>query len=132
MIQCKGNASTCITKDRLIYFTTFTWEKEYFDQNQSLISKTSLAAGQHNFKFEYILPIDLPSTFTGQSGKICYTMRATLKYIGILSFERSENVDVEFTVISSLDLNRINALSVNAQTHNFKNDRRPTIAFVSL
>lgn len=120
MIRCKGNASACRT----------TWEKKYFDHNQSLISKTSLAAGQHSFPFEYILPIDLPSTFTGQSGKIYYTMRATLKYIGVLSFKRSESVDVEFTVISSLDLNRIVALRVNdRRPPNFRNDRRPPITF---
>lgn len=80
----------------------------YFDQNQYLLgsnqsTEINLFAGVHTYPFEFILPKEIPSTFKGKFGYVRYTIKAALKFKR--KFE--QEVEIEFIVITNVDLDRI-------------------------
>ena len=60
-----------------------------------------LTADNHSIPFEYQLPRDLPSTFSGRWGQIKYVVKAKLQRPWKFDIER----EIEFTVKAVVDLN---------------------------
>ncbi|XP_063688232.1 arrestin domain-containing protein 17-like [Bolinopsis microptera] len=61
-----------------------------------------LQAGRHNLPFSIALPINLPSTFIGDHGRVQYNL--TVKIDDFLM--TIANIDIDVTVVSLLDLNQ--------------------------
>eukprot|EP00116_Pleurobrachia_bachei_P004158 sb/3464420/ len=63
--------------------------------------KTSLQAGVHDFPFSITLPVNLPSTFVGDFGRVVYVLSAKIDR----PWKRDEHVRTYLTILSVYDLN---------------------------
>ncbi|GJQ78381.1 hypothetical protein Trydic_g22207 [Trypoxylus dichotomus] len=87
---------------------TYYGEHEYFDEKMYLIGSSDgesfeLTAGEHNYKFEYNLPIGLPTSFDGPLGNVTYTITAVID----VPWDIDDDVQTKLQVISPIDLNKV-------------------------
>ncbi|KRT79950.1 hypothetical protein AMK59_8240, partial [Oryctes borbonicus] len=64
-------------------WVTYFGEHVYFDEQTYLIGSSDgesfeLLAGEHNYKFEYNLPIGLPTSFDARLGSVAYIIKAVI------------------------------------------------------
>lgn len=64
--------------------------------------------GEHNYKFEYALPLGLPTSFKGEIGSIIYTIKAVLD----MPWGIDDEVETRIQVVSPIDLNKMEHLKV--------------------
>ncbi|XP_063687098.1 arrestin domain-containing protein 17-like [Bolinopsis microptera] len=64
--------------------------------------KSKLPAGGHNFPFSITLPMNLPSTFIGDHGRVLYLFKCNIDR----PWKRDNNLHLYITVVSLLDLNQ--------------------------
>ena len=57
--------------------------------------------GEHNFHFEFTLPKNLPSTYSGRWGAVRYSVKSVLERPWKFDIER----EYEFTLTANMDLN---------------------------
>lgn len=62
---------------------------------------SELCSGEHNFKFQYNLPIGLPTSFEGNFGKIYYSATAVID----IPWKINETVEAKLEIWSPIDLN---------------------------
>ncbi|XP_059473871.1 arrestin domain-containing protein 17-like isoform X2 [Neocloeon triangulifer] len=83
---------------------TFSAEEVYFENKFVAFGgggDQTLNPGEHMYPFNYVLPINLPSSFEGEFGHVRYTVRAVLDR----PWKFDQEAKAAFTVISPLDLN---------------------------
>ncbi|XP_059158636.1 arrestin domain-containing protein 3-like [Physella acuta] len=112
-IRFKGKAKAKWTQPvgELNRNTNVVVREPYFDQTFMLMGVApplvqidqELPRGLHNFRFNYQLPLGLPSSFKVYDGKVEYLAVCYLMWPGSLN----KKLKVPFTIIGFLDLNRI-------------------------
>lgn len=113
MIQIKGEA-TVSWEDESGRNPPFRADETYIDVTQCLLESPGgdsieLGKGDHQFVINYILPVNLPSSFIGKFGSITYVVKATLKEakrFGLSTMITSE----PFLVLRRLDLSQEESL----------------------
>lgn len=106
-------------------------EREYFDEILYLVGENNglyykilmkeiwivenligesfeLLPGEHNYKFEYALPLGLPTSFKGEIGSVIYTIKAVLD----MPWGIDDEVETRIQVVSPIDLNKMEHLKV--------------------
>ena len=73
--------------------------------NKSIIHTGEILEGQHDFPFEFELPMDLPCSFEGRYGQIRYYVEAKLDRSGIFKSHKRQRKYI--TVLSLVDLNKM-------------------------
>ncbi len=114
LVQIKGEATVSWEDEGSRHPQTYRADETYIDVTQSLLKapsgeSTSLEKGRHRFPLEYILPMNLPSSFIGKFGSITYVVKATLKEdkkFGLSTLITSE----PFLVLRCLDISKDPAL----------------------
>nr|XP_014342090.1 PREDICTED: arrestin domain-containing protein 1 isoform X2 [Latimeria chalumnae] len=79
-------------------------EEKYFSSTLTLADKGSLPTGEHNFPFQFILPVTAPTSFEGRFGKIFYQIRATIE---TPRFCKNYKAQKGFYILNLLNLNEI-------------------------
>lgn len=85
----------------------FTGDHKYFDYRIILVEepeKFKIPPGLHSYRFQYILPMEIPASIEGVHGHVRYTVKANIDIPWGLDITRTEQV----TVVPYVDLNRIN------------------------
>jgi hypothetical protein len=68
-----------------------------------------LEAGEHVYPFNYSLPHQLPSTFNGKHGKICYIAKVKIN----IPWKKNIEKEIMFEIFSSINLNDDPSLAVS-------------------
>ena len=113
LAQIKGEA-TVSWEDEGRNPLTYRADETYIDVTQNLLTappgeSQTLEKGRHKFALEYVLPMNLPSSFIGKFGSITYVVKATLKEdkkFGLSTLITSE----PFLVLRRLDISKDEAL----------------------
>lgn len=79
-------------------------EEQYFNSTLSVADKGTLAAGEHNFPFQFVIPAAAPTSFEGPFGKIIYRVRAV---IDTPRFSKDHKAHKPFYLLNLLDLNDV-------------------------
>ncbi|CAD5115814.1 DgyrCDS4754 [Dimorphilus gyrociliatus] len=111
-VQIKGEASVSWEDSSR---ETVRADEVYIDLTYDVTKTTpgiplALQKGKHKFPLEYVLPLNLPSSFIGKYGSITYVVKATLKedkQMGMSTTITSE----PFLVLRHLDINSEESLS---------------------
>ncbi|KAK9695266.1 Arrestin (or S-antigen), N-terminal domain [Popillia japonica] len=90
-------------------------EREYFDEILYLVGENNgesfeLLPGEHNYKFEYALPLGLPTSFKGEIGSVIYTIKAVLDMPWDMPWGIDDEVETRIQVVSPIDLNKMEHL----------------------
>lgn len=117
LAQIKGEA-TVSWEDEGRNPLTYRADETYIDVTQNLLTappgeSQTLEKGRHKFALEYVLPMNLPSSFIGKFGSITYVVKATLKEdkkFGLSTLITSE----PFLVLRRLDISKDEALTQQA------------------
>ncbi|XP_054613285.1 arrestin domain-containing protein 1b [Dunckerocampus dactyliophorus] len=99
-VNCKGSCgiSTKVTD------ASWTLEEQYLNSTLSIASKGTLAAGEHNFPFQFLIPAAAPTSFEGPFGKIVYSVRAA---IDTPRFAKDYKAQRPFYLLNLLNLNEV-------------------------
>ncbi|XP_030625520.1 arrestin domain-containing protein 1b [Chanos chanos] len=84
--------------------TSWMAEEQYFSSMLSVADKGTLAAGQHAFPFQFLIPASAPTSFEGPFGKIVYRVRAA---IDTPRFSKDYKAQKPFYLLNLLNLNEI-------------------------
>ncbi|KAM4635121.1 arrestin domain-containing protein 1b isoform 1-T1 [Polymixia lowei] len=83
---------------------SWTLEEQYFNSTLSVADKGSLAAGEHSFPFQFLIPASVPTSFEGPFGKIVYRVRAV---IDTPRFSKDYKSQKAFYLLNLLNLNEV-------------------------
>nr|XP_057920122.1 arrestin domain-containing protein 1b [Doryrhamphus excisus]XP_057920123.1 arrestin domain-containing protein 1b [Doryrhamphus excisus]XP_057920124.1 arrestin domain-containing protein 1b [Doryrhamphus excisus]XP_057920126.1 arrestin domain-containing protein 1b [Doryrhamphus excisus]XP_057920127.1 arrestin domain-containing protein 1b [Doryrhamphus excisus] len=99
-VNCKGSCgiSPKVTED------SWTLEEQYLNSTLSIANKGTLAAGEHNFPFQFLIPAAAPTSFEGPFGKIVYRVRAA---IDTPRFAKDYKAQRPFYLLNLLNLNEV-------------------------
>ncbi|XP_034048994.1 arrestin domain-containing protein 1b isoform X2 [Thalassophryne amazonica] len=84
--------------------TSWTLEEQYFNSTLSVADKGTLAAGEHSFPFQFLIPVAAPTSFEGPFGKIVYRVRAV---IDTPRFSKDYKAQKPFYLLNLLNLNEV-------------------------
>ncbi|XP_057689082.1 arrestin domain-containing protein 1a isoform X2 [Corythoichthys intestinalis] len=84
--------------------TTWTLEEQYFNNTVSIADKGTLKPGNHTFPFKFLIPGSVPTSFTGNYGRIVYRIRA---FIDTPRFSKDYSTEKAFFLLDALNLNKI-------------------------
>ncbi|XP_054468319.1 arrestin domain-containing protein 1b [Anoplopoma fimbria] len=82
-------------------------EEQYFNSTLSIVDKGTLAAGEHSFPFQFLIPVAAPTSFEGPFGKIIYRVRAA---IDTPRFSKDYKAQRPFYLLNRLNLNEVPAI----------------------
>lgn len=108
-VQIKGEATVSWEDEGYGNNSSYRADETYIDVTQIIVQPRAgstvidLGCGVHEFPLEYVLPMNLPSSFIGKFGSITYVVKATLKEdkkFGMSTMITSE----PFLVLRRLDL----------------------------
>lgn len=60
-----------------------------------------MEVGEYIYPFNFSLPHQLPSTFNGEHGKVCYTAKVKIN----IPWKKNIEKEIMFKIISSINLN---------------------------
>ncbi|XP_071008925.1 arrestin domain-containing protein 1-like [Oncorhynchus clarkii lewisi] len=83
---------------------SWTLEEQYFSSTLSAADKGTLAAGEHSFPFQFLIPVAAPTSFEGPFGKIVYRVRAV---IDTPRFSKDYKAQRPFYLLNLLNLNQV-------------------------
>ncbi|XP_028273878.1 arrestin domain-containing protein 1b [Parambassis ranga] len=83
---------------------TWTLEEQYVNSTLSVADKGILAAGEHSFPFQFVIPVAVPTSFEGPFGKIVYRVRAS---IDTPRFSKDYKAHRPFYLLNLLNLNEV-------------------------
>ncbi|XP_042364634.1 arrestin domain-containing protein 1b [Plectropomus leopardus] len=83
---------------------SWTLEEQYFNSTLSVADKGTLAAGEHSFPFQFLIPVATPTSFEGPFGKIIYRVRAA---IDTPRFSKDYKAQRPFYLLNLLNLNEV-------------------------
>uniref|UniRef100_A0A8C7DU91 Arrestin domain containing 1 n=1 Tax=Oncorhynchus kisutch TaxID=8019 RepID=A0A8C7DU91_ONCKI len=83
---------------------SWTLEEQYFSSTLSVADKGTLAAGEHSFPFQFLIPVAAPTSFEGPFGKIVYRVRAI---IDTPRFSKDYKAQRPFYLLNLLNLNQV-------------------------
>uniref|UniRef100_A0A674AJN6 Arrestin domain containing 1 n=1 Tax=Salmo trutta TaxID=8032 RepID=A0A674AJN6_SALTR len=83
---------------------SWTLEEQYFSSTLSVADKGTLAAGEHSFPFQFLIPVAAPTSFEGPFGKIVYRVRAV---IDTPRFSKDYKAQRPFYLLNLLNLNQM-------------------------
>ncbi|XP_067106051.1 LOW QUALITY PROTEIN: arrestin domain-containing protein 1b [Osmerus mordax] len=83
---------------------TWALEEQYFSSMLSVADKGTLAAGEHTFPFQFLIPALAPTSFEGPFGKIVYRVRAA---IDTPRFSKDYKAQRPFYLLNLLNLNQV-------------------------
>lgn len=84
--------------------TSWAVEEQYFSSTLSVADKGTLAAGEHSFPFQFLIPASAPTSFEGPFGKIVYRVRAV---IDTPRFSKDYKAQRPFYLLNLLNLNEV-------------------------
>ncbi|XP_051794146.1 arrestin domain-containing protein 1b [Acanthochromis polyacanthus] len=87
--------------------TSWTLEEQYFNSTLSVADKGTLAAGEHSFPFQFLIPVAAPTSFEGPFGKIVYRVRAA---IDTPRFSKDYKAQRPFYLLNLLNLNEVSGI----------------------
>ncbi|KAG7480421.1 hypothetical protein MATL_G00055910 [Megalops atlanticus] len=79
-------------------------EEQYFNSTLSVADKGTLAAGDHSFPFQFLIPGSAPSSYEGPYGRITYRLRA---FIDTPRFSKDYKTEKPFYLLNPLNLNEV-------------------------
>ncbi|XP_078126762.1 arrestin domain-containing protein 1b [Sander vitreus] len=79
-------------------------EEQYFNSTLSVADKGTLAAGEHSFPFQFLIPVTPPTSFEGPFGKISYRVRVA---IDTPRFSKDYKAQRPFYLLNLLNLNEV-------------------------
>ncbi|XP_022623763.1 arrestin domain-containing protein 1 isoform X2 [Seriola dumerili] len=83
---------------------SWSLEEQYFNSTLSVADKGTLAAGEHSFPFQFLIPVAVPTSFEGPFGKIIYRVRAA---IDTPRFSKDYKAQRPFYLLNLLNLNEV-------------------------
>ncbi|XP_044030868.1 arrestin domain-containing protein 1b [Siniperca chuatsi] len=83
---------------------SWTLEEQYFNSMLSVADKGTLAAGEHNFPFQFLIPVAAPTSFEGPFGKIVYRVKVV---IDTPRFSKDYKAQRPFYLLNQLNLNEV-------------------------
>ncbi|KAM9841600.1 arrestin domain-containing protein 1b [Aulostomus maculatus] len=84
--------------------SSWTMEEQYVNSMLSVADKGTLVAGEHNFPFQFLIPVAAPTSFEGPFGKIIYRVKAT---IDTPRFAKDYKAQRPFYLLNMLNLNEV-------------------------
>ncbi|KAF1377285.1 hypothetical protein PFLUV_G00199150 [Perca fluviatilis] len=84
--------------------TSWALEEQYFNSTLSVADKGTLAAGEHSFPFQFLIPVTPPTSFEGPFGKISYRVRVA---IDTPRFSKDYKAQRPFYILNLLNLNEV-------------------------
>ncbi|XP_060126259.1 arrestin domain-containing protein 1 isoform X2 [Zootoca vivipara] len=90
--------------------TAWTVEEQYFSTTLSMADKGVLAAGEHTFPFQFLLPASAPTSFEGPFGKVLHQVKAVIE---TPRFSKDHKCSKIFYVLCPLNLNDIPEIEPN-------------------
>uniref|UniRef100_A0AAQ4PZI8 Arrestin C-terminal-like domain-containing protein n=1 Tax=Gasterosteus aculeatus aculeatus TaxID=481459 RepID=A0AAQ4PZI8_GASAC len=79
-------------------------EEQYFNRTVTLADRGTLAAGEHTFPFQFLIPVAAPTSFEGPFGKIIYRVMAA---IDTPRFSKDYKAQKPFYLLNMLNLNEV-------------------------
>ncbi|XP_056146635.1 LOW QUALITY PROTEIN: arrestin domain-containing protein 1b [Lampris incognitus] len=99
-VNCQGSCGVSNKMNE----TSWILEEQYFNSTLSVADKGILAAGEHSFAFQFLIPASTPTSFEGPYGKIVYRVRAV---IDTPRFSKDYKVQRPFYLLNVLNLNDV-------------------------
>ncbi|XP_077478672.1 arrestin domain-containing protein 1b [Stigmatopora argus] len=99
-VNCQGSCGI----SNKVNDTSWTIEEQYFNSTLSVADKGTLAAGEHNFPFQFLIPAAVPTSFEGPFGKIIYCVKAA---IDTPRFNKDHKAQRPFYLLNLLNLNEV-------------------------
>ncbi|KAM6975223.1 arrestin domain-containing protein 1b [Tautogolabrus adspersus] len=99
-VNCQGSCGI----SNKVNDNSWTLEEQYFNSTLSVADKGSLAAGEHSFPFQFLIPVAAPTSFEGPFGKIVYRVRAA---IDTPRFSKDYKAQRPFYLLNLLNLNEV-------------------------
>uniref|UniRef100_A0A667XUD5 Arrestin domain containing 1 n=1 Tax=Myripristis murdjan TaxID=586833 RepID=A0A667XUD5_9TELE len=101
-VNCQGS---CGVSNKL-NDASWSLEEQYFNSTLSVADKGTLAAGEHSFPFQFLIPGEtcVPTSFEGPFGKIVYRVRAV---IDTPRFSKDYKAQRAFYLLRVLNLNEV-------------------------
>ncbi|XP_030292222.1 arrestin domain-containing protein 1b [Sparus aurata] len=84
--------------------SSWALEEQYFNSTLSVADKGTLAAGEHSFPFQFLIPVAAPTSYEGPFGKIIYRVRAA---IDTSRFSKDYKAQRPFYLLNLLNLNEV-------------------------
>ncbi|KAM9735677.1 arrestin domain-containing protein 1b [Menidia menidia] len=84
--------------------TAWSLEEQYFNSMLSVADKGTLSPGEHNFPFQFLLPVSVPTSFEGPFGKVVYLVKAA---IDTPRFSKDYKAQRPFYLLNPLNLNEV-------------------------
>ncbi|XP_056288072.1 arrestin domain-containing protein 1b [Pseudoliparis swirei] len=102
-VNCQGSCGI----SNKVNDATWALEEQYFNSTLSVADKGTLAAGEHSFPFQFLIPVAVPTSFEGPFGKIVYRVRAD---IDTPRFSKDHKALRPFYLLNMLNLNEVPAI----------------------
>ncbi|XP_034565985.1 arrestin domain-containing protein 1b [Notolabrus celidotus] len=99
-VNCQG---TCGISNK-VNDSSWTVEEQYFNSTLSVADKGTLAAGEHSFPFQFLIPVAAPTSFEGPFGKIVYRVKVA---IDTPRFSKDYKAQRPFYLLNLLNLNEV-------------------------
>lgn len=111
VVKWKENAALSSKEDSQPEDLWRTSTEIYLDTNHDLFNEgghsIALESGQHRFQFKYLLPSNLPTTFSSCSGRVYYSCEALLHTDPRPSVFSTRKFKKSFAVLTKLELSSI-------------------------
>ncbi|KAF0031185.1 hypothetical protein F2P81_015740 [Scophthalmus maximus] len=99
-VNCQGS---CGISNKMSE-ASWSLEEQYFNSTLSVADKGTLAAGEHSFPFQFVIPVAAPTSFEGPFGKVWYRVRAA---IDTPRFSKDYKAQRPFYLLNLLNLNEV-------------------------
>ncbi|CAJ1070806.1 arrestin domain-containing protein 1b [Xyrichtys novacula] len=99
-VNCQGSCGI----SNKVNDSSWTLEEQYFNSTLSVADKGTLAAGEHSFPFQFLIPVAAPTSFEGPFGKVAYRVRAA---IDTPRFSKDYKAQRGFYLLNLLNLNEV-------------------------
>uniref|UniRef100_H3CCN8 Arrestin domain containing 1 n=2 Tax=Tetraodon nigroviridis TaxID=99883 RepID=H3CCN8_TETNG len=99
-VNCQGS---CGISNKL-NDSSWAMEEQYFNSTLSVADKGTLAAGEHCFPFQFVIPVAVPTSFEGPFGKVSYRVKAV---IDTPRFSKDYKAQKPFYLLNLLNLNEV-------------------------
>ncbi|XP_076835554.1 arrestin domain-containing protein 1b isoform X2 [Brachyhypopomus gauderio] len=99
-VNCVGSCGVSTKMNDMSWMV----EEQYVSSMLSVADKGNLAAGEHNFPFQFLIPAHAPTSYEGPFGKILYRIRAV---IDTPRFSKDYKTQKPFYLLNHLNLNEV-------------------------